>query len=229
MDNLNNNRDMLYEFPAAGRLLYAKAGTSAGATGVTANWTQTYTYDRYGNKSATSVSGDLEDTTRALRDGLSSVSVNTATNRVNTSGWEYDLAGNLIRGKDGTAFQRYEYDAAGRLVKIKNDSNVVLETYGASRERLMTETSSLRRYYAWGGQNVVAEYTETSITYSSTIASSCPTPPDDMHQFDAARTAPTRAYGYLMVFQERKAVRLPAENRNIPRLTPCIPAFIRRI
>ena len=163
VDNLNNNRDKLYEFDSVGRLMKAHGGLAAGATGVTANWTQTYTYDRYGNKTATSVSGDLEDTTRAPRDGLSSVSVNTATNRVNTSGWEYDLTGNLIRGKDGTAWQKFEYDAAGRLVKIKNDSNTVLETYtyGASRERLMVETSSQRRYFAWGGQNVVAEYVET--------------------------------------------------------------------
>lgn len=163
VDNLNNNRDKLYEFDSVGRLMKAHGGVAAGASGVTANWTQNYTYDRYGNKTATSVSGDLEDTTRAPRDGLSSVSINTATNRVNTSGWEYDLAGNLIRGKDGTAWQKFEYDAAGRLVKIKNDSNTVLETYtyGASRERLMVETSSGRRYFAWGGQNVVAEYVET--------------------------------------------------------------------
>ncbi len=163
VDNLNNNRDKLYEFDSVGRLMKAHGGVAAGATGVTANWTQTYTYDRYGNRTATSVSGDLEDTTRAPRDGLSSVSVNTATNRVNTSGWEYDLAGNLIRGKDGTAWQKFEYDAAGRLVKIRNDSNVLLEeyTYGASRERLKVETSSQRRYFAWGGQNVVAEYIET--------------------------------------------------------------------
>ena len=164
VDNLNNNRDKLYEFDSVGRLMKAHGGLAAGATGVTANWTQTYTYDRYGYKTATSATGDLEDGfTRAPRDGLSSVSIDTANNRVNTSGWEYDLAGNLIRGKDGTAWQKFEYDAAGRLVKIRNDSNVLLEeyTYGASRERLKVETSSQRRYFAWGGQNVVAEYTET--------------------------------------------------------------------
>lgn len=164
VDNLNHNRDKLYEFDSVGRMMKAHGGVAAGASGVTANWTQTYTYDRYGNKTGASVSGDLEDgLTRAPRDGLSSVSINTANNRVNTSGWEYDLAGNLIRGKDGTAWQKFEYDAAGRLVKIRNDSNVLLEeyTYGASRERLKVETSSGRRYFAWGGQNVVAEYTET--------------------------------------------------------------------
>ena len=127
MDNLNHNRDKLYEFDALGRLMNAKAGTSAGASGVTANWTQAYSYDRYGNKTGVMASGDLENTTKAHRDGLSSVSIDAANNRVNTWGWEYDLAVNLIRRKDGTAWQKFEYDAAGRLVKIKNGSNVVLE------------------------------------------------------------------------------------------------------
>jgi RHS repeat-associated protein len=61
-------------------------------------------------------------------------------------------------------WQRFEYDAAGRLKKVMDDSTNVIEnyTYGATRERLITETSSGRTYYVWGGQNVIAEYTETS-------------------------------------------------------------------
>jgi RHS repeat-associated protein len=135
----------------------------AGATGVTANWSQTYSYDRYGNKLGATPSGVDQNSASIVADGLRSVTASTSTNRITTSGRQYDLAGNLIRGKDGTAWQKFEYDAAGRLVKIKNDSNTVLETYtyGASRERLMVETSSQRRYFAWGGQNVVAEYVET--------------------------------------------------------------------
>ncbi len=44
----------------------------------------------------------------------------------------------------------------------KDDSSNVLETYtyGAGRNKLMVETSSERRYFAWGGQSVVAEFVE---------------------------------------------------------------------
>ncbi|HMO82097.1 MAG TPA: RHS repeat-associated core domain-containing protein [Pyrinomonadaceae bacterium] len=35
-------------------------------------------------------------------------------------------------------------------------------TYGASRERLVTETSTHRTYYAWGGSAPVVEYTEAT-------------------------------------------------------------------
>lgn len=169
LDNLDHNRDKLYEFDALGRIQYAKGGLAAGASSVTADWTQTYSYDRYGNKTGVSVSGVMHDESRAPKDGLGSLSISTLTNRITTSGWEYDLAGNLIRGQDaGGVWQKFEYDAAGRLKKVKDDSNNVLETYtyGASREKLMVETSSLRTYYAWGGQSIMAEYTETSTTPS---------------------------------------------------------------
>jgi RHS repeat-associated protein len=168
VDNLDRNRDRLYEFDTLGRLSNAKGGLAAGATGVTANWTQSYAYDRYGNKTGVSASGVDQNSASIPADGLTSVSVDAATNRMTTaSGWIYDLAGNLIRGQNASGvWQRFEYDAAGRLKKVKDDSNNVIETYtyGATRERLITETTAGRTYYVWGGSSVVCEYTETATT-----------------------------------------------------------------
>jgi len=115
---------------AIGRLRAAKAGTSAGASGIAANWTQTYTLDRYGNKTAVTASGVDQNSVTMPTDGLGSVSVSSANNRINTSGWEYDLAGNLVRGQNVSGvWHLYEYDAAGRLKKVKDDSSNVIETY----------------------------------------------------------------------------------------------------
>jgi YD repeat-containing protein len=78
-----------------------------------------------------------------LETGLPRFGYTIASNRINTSGWEYDLTGNLIRGQnDIGVWQRFEYDSAGRLVKIKDDTDNPLETYtyGASRNRLINET-----------------------------------------------------------------------------------------
>jgi RHS repeat-associated protein len=102
-------------------------------------------------------------------DGLASVSYNSATNRINTAGWEYDAAGNQTRVQrtDGS-WHRHVYDAAGRLVKVQNDSSVtqVIHTYGASNHRLIeqvgNESSNQRTYYAWAGDSVIAEYEETA-------------------------------------------------------------------
>src|SRR5207244_448240 len=47
---------------------------------------------------------------------------------------------------------------------VLDDSLNVLETYtyGATRERLINETSTGRTYYVWGGSNVIAQYTEAT-------------------------------------------------------------------
>lgn len=171
LDNLSHSRDKLYEFDSLGRIMNAKGGVAAGASGrsIVADWTQSYSYDRYGNKTGVTASGITQDSNAVPADGLASVTPEAATNRLNVSTWTYDLTGNLIRGQNvsGT-WQKFEYDAAGRLKKVMDDSNNVLETYtyGATREKLIVETSSQRTYYAWGGQSIVAEYTE--VTASST-------------------------------------------------------------
>jgi RHS repeat-associated protein len=160
---LDRNKDRNYEHDALGRLTSAKGGLSAGATGVTANWTQSYSYDRYGNKTGTAKTGVTSDNQPVPLDGLPSVTYNAASNRMDATGWEYDLSGNLTRGQNADGvWQKFEYDAAGRLVVIKNDSNNVLEEYkyGASRNRLIKQDATERTYYAWGEQAVICEYKE---------------------------------------------------------------------
>lgn len=101
------------------------------------------------------------------RDGHETLAFNNASNRITTSGFTYDLAGNQTRivQPDG-GVKRFQYDAAGRLVKIKADSGKTLttHTYGASRERLITqdgdETSTSFTYYAWDGEAVISEFVE---------------------------------------------------------------------
>ncbi len=107
---------------------------------------------------------------------LTSVTADASTNRINTTGWFYDVSGNLVRGQDANGvWQRFEYDAAGRLKVIKDDSGSVIYetyTYGASRERLINEYAGGRTYYVWGGSNVIAEYTETTSGTTPTYAKS---------------------------------------------------------
>lgn len=103
------------------------------------------------------------------RDGMASVSYDATSNRITTSGFTYDYAGNQTRivREDGTAL-RFQYDAAGRLAKVKSDSNqtIATYTYGMSRERLITqegdENSTNRTYYAWDNGAVIAEYTDST-------------------------------------------------------------------
>lgn len=165
VDNLNRNRDRKYEFDSLGRLVRAKGGIAAGASSVTANWTQNYTYDRYGNKTGTSLtSGSIDQNAVAPPlDGLPSVGIDPASNRINSSGWTYDRAGNLTKGQNANGvWQRFEYDAAGRLKKVIDDvSSATLETYtyGAGREKLVVQAGTSLTHYVWGGGAIIAEYT----------------------------------------------------------------------
>jgi YD repeat-containing protein len=75
-------------------------------------------------------------------DGLANLSFNTASNRINSAGFEYDPAGNQTRAviNDGGTQQQYRYDCAGRLALVLDANGNVLAThaYGASNQRLMS-------------------------------------------------------------------------------------------
>jgi RHS repeat-associated protein len=95
-------------------------------------------------------------------DGLASLSYIGANNRINTSGFEYDPAGNQTRAvinASGTQ-QQYRYDCAGRLAQVLDGSGNVLATYsyGAGNQRLMSVEGGVTRYFAWAGGNIISEY-----------------------------------------------------------------------
>ncbi len=81
-------------------------------------------------------------------DGLASLSYDTTSNRITTTGFAYDAAGNQVRALISTgASQRFQYDAANRLVKVKADDNVTVlasYTYGDSNERLIADEGGFR-------------------------------------------------------------------------------------
>lgn len=97
------------------------------------------------------------------RDGHASLSYDTATNRITTSGFAYDAAGNQVRALNGGGVsQRFRYDAANRMVQVLADNNTTVlatYTYGDSNERLIADEGGLRTYYACSGS---AEYIESS-------------------------------------------------------------------
>jgi RHS repeat-associated protein len=72
LNNLNHNKDRSYSYDALGRLTQAKGGPATAPL-----WTQTYTYDRYGNRTSVSASGN----SASLRGSTDLQSV-TAANKV---------------------------------------------------------------------------------------------------------------------------------------------------
>ncbi len=154
-NHLDSGRDRGYEYDALGKLKKATGGS-------TATWTQTYTYDKHGNRTGVTATGMADNGTPIPRDGFAALAVSVTTNQITTTGWLYDKAGNQVRAQSpGGGWQRYQYDAANRLVKVKADDNLTVlasYAYGDSNERLMVDEGGLRTYYACDGK---VEYTES--------------------------------------------------------------------
>jgi RHS repeat-associated protein len=160
-DYVNFSRGKSYQYDKLGRLKEARGGADPFNN---PTWTQSYSYDRYGNRTGVAKSGPGAGSVPL--DGLASLSFangqgQTTSNRITTAGYEYDPAGNLTRGQtDNGVWLRYKYDAAGRLAQVLNDSSVAQETYsyGASNHRLMSVEGGVTTYYGWDGGHVIAEY-----------------------------------------------------------------------
>ncbi len=116
-------------------------------------------------KTATLCPHGLNGTLPVPADGIGNLSFDSTTNRITTSGYAYDAAGNQTQAlAQGGGSQYFQYDAANRLVKVRaNDASTVIATYtyGASNERLIAEESGVRTYYASEGGTAIAEYTES--------------------------------------------------------------------
>ncbi len=111
----------------------------------------------------TSVRGALGSLPIAT-DGLSSLSYDTASNRITTAGFSYDAAGNQVRAlASGGGSQRFRYDAANRMVQVRADDNTTViasYTHGDSNERLIADENGYRTYFDCEGGATIAEYIE---------------------------------------------------------------------
>lgn len=160
-----------FEYDSLGRLKLADRGgfgpDEFGGVSFHADWTQTYSYDRFGNRTGVVVTN--AQGSNAPADGIQALTYDSQTNRINSSGFTYDPAGNQLQNNNG---QSFVYDAAGRLAQVKNQAGTITlatYTYGATNQRLITQTgnesSTDKTYYIWHGNSVIAEYVEqTSAT-----------------------------------------------------------------
>jgi RHS repeat-associated protein len=109
----------------------------------------TYTYDRYGNR--------LQQTPNPSVGGITaSYPVDPASNQVNSSGFEYDAAGNVTNTFDGVNHHTYDYDAEGNVIRIDGGSTATYY-YNAFNQRIRADIpgSGSREYiYNISGQRV---------------------------------------------------------------------------
>lgn len=160
LNNLDHNKDRSYEFDALGRLTKAKGGVNG------ALWQQQYGYDRYGNRTSVIASGVAANNSPIPTDGYANLSFEPTSNRITTTGFQYDAAGNQTKAQaaDGS-WVKLEYDYANRLSAIRRESDdAYLESfhYSPSGNRIMAtdHITNLKTFRADVGGKTITEYVE---------------------------------------------------------------------
>lgn len=180
-DNLSTTRNRAFVYDGIGRLKQVKGGANV-FTG-TPDWQQTYTFDRYGNRTSVTKTGviALDAGNPAITSGSGSFTLNyndpvdgvPLTNRITTTvgsnSYEHDPAGNQTFGQtDDQTWRQFRYDTAGRLAQVNDASGNLIEShsYGSGSLRLKTAYGTgygvNDRYYAWESGAVAMEFTAGS-------------------------------------------------------------------
>jgi RHS repeat-associated protein len=178
-----------YDYDSFSRLIRSREGRElkADATGYE------YTYDGAGNRIAsrgmvyTPVATPgaswatppifrSDDASEWFADGQIQLAINPKTNRIINQGFEYDLAGNIVRlpRKDGKVLL-LDYDGLGRLGRIKFDGSSEVESYRYEPNNqisVLTRTDGSLRYSIWldeiNGSHFETLSPQAELTHSET-------------------------------------------------------------
>ena len=119
----NYNYDSLNRLQAADEKPYGWIQSQCTST-PSMCWKQTFTYDRYGNRRF-----DEPNTTMPssfANQAVTDPTISTTNNRLTSTGFLYDNAGNTTRD---ALYQTFTYDAENKQTEVKNSSSVSLGQY----------------------------------------------------------------------------------------------------
>ena len=141
-DSVDAGRSVTYTYDALNRV------STAVTTGSTAypKWGLSFAYDRYGNRTAQTVTAGTAPS--------NSVVVSATTNHITTSGYAYDLNGNMTND----AVNTITYDGENRLVSSSGSAGSGTYSYRASGLRAVKVSGGTTTVYLFDGNRDIAEY-----------------------------------------------------------------------
>ncbi len=146
-DSVDNGRSETYGYDSLNRL------TAAQTTGSTnyPQWGLSETYDRYGNRTAQSVTAGTGPS--------NSVVIDPNTNRITDTGYSYDSSGNMTA--DG--LNSLTYDAESRAVTSVSGGNTTNYTYTGSGMRVQKSAGGSSTQYIFASGKPIAEYNGSTL------------------------------------------------------------------
>ncbi len=147
-DNVDAGRSVKYAYDPLARLASAVTAGSAGYP----QWGLSWTYDRYGNRTAQSVTAGSGPS--------NAVNVSATTNRITDPGYSYDANGNMTN--DG--LNALAYDGENRAVSAAGATY----SYDGNGLRVKKVAGATTTGYIFSGSKVVAEYENGAASGSPT-------------------------------------------------------------
>src|SRR5208337_3785316 len=137
-DAMDNGRSASYTYDALNRLSTAVTAGSAGYP----QWGLSWTYDRYGNRKAQTVTAGTAPP--------SSLSFDATRNQINSTGYTYDKNGNLTVEPLSSNYN-YTYDAENRLVGFSSGSASGTYAFDGNSLRVQKTTGGAAAAYIFSG------------------------------------------------------------------------------
>jgi RHS repeat-associated protein len=161
-DNVVAGRTENFTYDSLQRLTSASiTGTSGGGGGSYPAWGLSWTYDRYGNRTAQAVTTGSAPSV--------SPTISSSTNQITSMGgssFTYDSSGNLTQDDQ----YQYIYDGENHQVTLKNLSGTTVATYAydGNGRRIVKVWGASRTVSLFAGSNLISEFDDAaSNTYSS--------------------------------------------------------------
>jgi RHS repeat-associated protein len=150
-DGMDNGRTASYTYDGLGRLSTA---ATAGSTAYPA-WGLSWTYDRYGNRTAQSTLSGCTGITCPTN----SLSVSASTNQVTGTGFGYDAGGNM----SGDGLNTLNFDAMNNNVSSTGSLGSATYSYDGKGTRVKKclpncTSPTTTTAYVYSGSRVIAEY-----------------------------------------------------------------------
>jgi len=115
-----------YTYDELNRLRSATENVTPHGGSQSQSWKQTYTFDRYGNRRFDFTGGNTTSPASNCSEAICNPTVSTTNNRLTSTGYLYDDAGNTIRDAE---YRTFTYDGENKQTLVKNSSSATIGEY----------------------------------------------------------------------------------------------------
>ena len=115
-----------YTYDELNRLTSATENVTPHGGSQSQSWKQTYTFDRYGNRRFDFTSSNTTSPASNCTEAICNPTVSTSNNRLTSTGYLYDDAGNTTRDAE---YRTFTYDGENKQTLVKNSFNATIGEY----------------------------------------------------------------------------------------------------